>query len=235
MNSYGYEQIAAEYYDAFHKTCRNFDVATKAALATHPVQIAGAGLVLEVGCGRGRAGEFLGIPEERIIQLDVTREMLALEPREKSILRIHADATSVPIFDAQFEYVVGFLIDPFIGLAFFAEAYRLLKPGGILVATTPSAEWGFALRGRVDADAASTARFITKKKETVEVPSTLVPVRRIEEMLLFSGFHEIETYSQALPAGTAPISPDVETAAIRARVDLHDLPLIDLIKAVKRP
>jgi len=57
--------------------------------------------------------------------------MLALENREPSFLRVLADATSVPLFDTQFSGIVGFLIDPFIGLAFFSEAYRLVVPGAV--------------------------------------------------------------------------------------------------------
>ena len=81
------------------------------ALAKHPV-IPKEGLVLEVGCGRGRCKEFLGIDAFRIVQLDSSRQMLGIEERESCYLRVHADAASVPLFDEQFALVVGFLLIP---------------------------------------------------------------------------------------------------------------------------
>jgi SAM-dependent methyltransferase len=232
MDSSGYKRLAREYYDEFHKTCRNFDAATKAVLTKHADLIPDVGLVLEVGCGRGRCSEFLGTAADRVVQLDATFEMLALRNREPCLLRVHADATSAPLFDAQFEAVVGFLIDPFIGLNLFAECHRLLRQGGVFLATTPAEEWGRALRGASDPNV-STARFITKDKTTVTVPSTLVPRQKIQDMLIHSGFQDVVTWSQPLPTACGPISSDVEAAAERAAVDVFALPLIYLIRAVK--
>ncbi len=86
------------------------------------------GLILEVGCGRGRSNEFLKVPSNRIIQLDSSREMLALSDRESCCLRVLADATSVPLFDQQFSGITGLLVDPFIGLGFFSYAYSEMLP-----------------------------------------------------------------------------------------------------------
>jgi hypothetical protein len=75
MASNAYADLAQEYYDPFHKTCRNFDAATKSALARKTFALPDAGLILEVGCGRGRCQEFLGVDKNRVVQLDSSREM----------------------------------------------------------------------------------------------------------------------------------------------------------------
>jgi SAM-dependent methyltransferase len=228
----GYDALALEYYDEYHTTCRNFDVATRAALANHPVRMPETGLVLEVGCGRGRCTEFLGVPPGRVVQLDVSREMLALGDREPSLLRVHADATSIPLFDGQFAAVVGFLIDPFVGLCFFAEASRLLVEGGLLLATSPAAEWGHALRGHREPEA-SLARFITKRRDTVLVPSALITKPKLAEMLSYCGFQAISVTDHFLPSDADVISPDIQTVADRRAIDVHNLPILYLVHAAK--
>jgi SAM-dependent methyltransferase len=227
-----YAELAAEYYDPLHKTCRNFDAATVAALARHSVILPSHGLTLEVGCGRGRSQEFLRITGSRVVQLDSSPEMLAVSPREESLLRVLADATNVPLLDSQFSAVVGFLVDSFIGLCFFAEAYRLLLPRGVLLLTTPAAEWGHALRGSQEPDV-SSARFVNRAGEIVTVPSTLIASNKIAEMLSHCGFESISIYPVPLPADVHSISPDVAAAASRAGKSLRALPLIYLIAASK--
>src|SRR5437764_10900298 len=94
MPNSGYDRIASEYYDQGHQTSRNFDVATVRALAREPF-VRSPGLVLEVGAGRGRASEFLRIDPGQVVQLDSSEPMLELQPREPSLLRVHADACRI--------------------------------------------------------------------------------------------------------------------------------------------
>jgi SAM-dependent methyltransferase len=229
MNAYGV--LASEYYLPIHKTSRNFDATTLHALAQRKPRLED-GLVLEVGCGRGRVGEFLGIAPSRVVQLDLSREMLSLDDRERCALRLQADATNIPLFDSQFAAVVGFLSDAFLGLSFFFEANRMLNRGGGLVLTTPSHEWGEALRGNEEPKR-SEARFKTNANQDVIVPSTLFPASRLEEMLKHSGFEQIAITRHCLPAGVHPISPDIELAARSTGVEIHELPILYLISAYR--
>jgi SAM-dependent methyltransferase len=186
--------------------------------------------VLEVGCGRGRVGEFLGIEPSRVIQLDLSHEMLALGDREPCALRLHADATNIPLFEGQFSTVVGFLSDAFLGLSFFREAHRMLKHGGGLILTTPSYEWGEALRG-TEEPRRSEARFKTVANQQVTVPSTLVPTEQLKSMLRYCGFAQIVVTKHCLPPGAHPISPDIELAARSIAVGVYEIPILYLISA----
>ena len=227
-----YDKLAAEYYEPFHKTCRNLDAATAAALRHHAVSIPPTGCILEVGCGRGRSQEFLGVDATRIVQLDSSRQMLALTERENCVLRVLADATSIPLFDQQFSAVTGFLVDAFIGLDFFSEAFRLLSPTGTLVFTTPAAEWALSLRQSSQSDVDS-ARFITKNKNVVIVPSTVLKREKIAEMLSYCGFKSIAIHQEPLPKEVNDISPDVEKAAWTMRTTSFEFPLVYLVVARK--
>lgn len=228
----GFDVLAREYYNPFHKTCRNFGFTTIRAIENNPVSIPDDGLVLEVGCGRGRCIEFLGIESSRVVQLDYSTKMLSIEDREPSLLRMHADATSVPIFKEQFSAVIGFLIDPFIGLNFLSEAFRLLIPGGFLFFTTPTEEWGKPLRDKLEMEA-SFSRFLTKDGKTVIVASTLISDDRLNGMLQHSGFTNINITSHCLPEEADPISPDIQRVADEKEISVHNLPIIHLIAAEK--
>ncbi len=229
---YGYDALACEYYDSFHKTCRNFDETTVNVLTDRPVMIPAEGHILDVGCGRGRCIEFLGVDAQRIVQLDSSRKMLELQDREPCCVRIHADATDMPLLDDQFIAVVGFLIDAFIGLNFFNEAFQLLRRGGVFFASTPTSEWGLPLRKGLTMEA-SSARFLTKQTQTVIVPSTLIRAEKLDEMLTHTGFQDIQVTSHCLPRTANQISPDIQCVAEEREIEVYELPIIHLISAKK--
>ena len=231
-HSLGYDVLAQEYYNPFHKTCRNFDLTTVKAIEDNPAAIPDDGLVLEVGCGRGRCIEFLGIESTRIVQLDYSFKMLSIEEREPSLLRMQADATSVPIYKEQFSAVIGFLVDPFLGLNFISEAFRLLNPGGILFFTTPTEEWGKPLRDALETEA-SFSRFLTEDGNTVKVASTLISDEQLNRMLQHIGFTRINITSHCLPKESDPISPDIQKVADKKGISVHNLPIIHLVAAGK--
>ena len=204
-----YDILAKEYYDPRHKTTRNFDSAAKDALGSLGLQIP-RGLVLEVGSGRGRCGEYLGIEPARVVQLDNSAVMLSLEPRETALVRILHDAEELPFPDGEFACVTAFLCDPFLGLNFLAEARRVLSDGGILIGTTPSEQWGRPLRGALGIDLMET-RFVLVGGQVATLPSAIYSNSQLFEMLVTAGFLEssIHIGTHTLPAGTEPVSDDI--------------------------
>jgi SAM-dependent methyltransferase len=210
-----YDLVADEYYDASHKTSRNFDVTTRAAVASVRSRIPEHGLVLEVGAGRGRCQEFLGIDAgARVVQLDNSRAMLGIPTREPSLLQVLHRAEELPFIDEQFSCVAAFLCDPFLGLNFLAESYRVIKPGGLFIGTTPAYEWGATLRKELSLDPNET-RFIARDESKIVVPSVLVSRQQLSEMLAAAGFEpaHLVIESHRLPLGTKPVSPDIERPA----------------------
>jgi SAM-dependent methyltransferase len=237
-----YDAIAQEYYDPFHKTCRNFDATAKAALQPYRAQMPQAGLVLDVGAGKGSSNDLLGICPTRIIQLDSSPKMLSLTPREDCLVRIQHGAESLPFPDASIASVNGFLCDPFFGLDFLAECHRVLEANGVLLCTTPSYEWGQPLREDIKRhkeaaiDVAST-RFKTLNGDLVIVPSHLFPEGQIAEMLVRAGFAKdrVRITSHTLPAGVNAndISLDIARSARLKCVDPAQLPILYCIFALK--
>jgi SAM-dependent methyltransferase len=226
-----YDALAAEYYDQSHVTSRNFDATTKVA-ATDWRKRLPDDLVLEPGAGRGRVGEFLGAPPERVVQLDSSAEMLALSDREPALLHVLHDAEELPFPDAEFRCVAAFLCDGFLGLNFLGEAKRVLKPGGVLFGTTPSYEWGSALRELLDIDIMTT-RFVLKAGGSTTVPSFLYPRAQLEDMLARVGFvADVDLREHSLPTDTADVSDDITQVAERLAVDVAELPILYSFRAV---
>lgn len=221
-----YDQLATEYYSAEHRTSRNFDDATKDALKSLGWTVP-PGLLLEPGCGRGRCSEFLGLEWRAVVQLDNSAAMLALEPRERALLRVLHDAEELPFAAGEFACVAAFLCDTFLGLNFLAEARRVLSSGGLLLGTTPSHEWGIALRDAIGLDHMTT-RFSLRSGEQVLVPSSLFPADELREMLVEAGYDRttIQVEAHTLPVESVPVSPDIEIAARALDCTLHDLPVL---------
>lgn len=226
-----YDALAAEYYDAGHLTSRNFDSTTKVAAADWRGKLPD-GLILEPGAGRGRVGEFLGVPPDRVVQLDSSAKMLAFPDREAALLHVLHDAEELPFADAEFGCVAAFLCDGFLGLNFLSEAKRVLKPGGVLYGTTPSYEWGSALRGLLGIDIMTT-RFLLKSGPQMLAPSFLYRRAQLNEMLGRAGFaSEVEVREHTIPSGTSEVSPDITRAAESLGIGVNELPVLYSFRAV---
>jgi SAM-dependent methyltransferase len=220
-----YDVIAGEYYDCAHVTSRNFDAATAVAAADWRERLP-VGLVLEPGCGRGRVGEFLGVDPERVVQMDNSLAMLSLANREPARLRVLHDAEALPFPDEEFSSVVAFLCDGFLGLNFLSEAHRVLKPDGVLCGTTPSYEWGAALRELLEIDVMST-RFVLQGGGRALVPSFVYRETQLKEMLELAGFSgPNEIRAHALPKDVLVVSNDILLPAERLGVAPNKLPIL---------
>lgn len=229
-----YDQLAGEYYDLRHKTCRNFDDTTIAALRQLRIHVPSSGLILDAGAGRGRTNEFLSVEPKRVVQLDSSQRMLEIQPREESLIRILHDAQCLPFLDSQFCCVTAFLFDPFMGPKFFAEAFRVLSTGGIFIGTIPSYEWGTALRKQLQLDP-SLAYFVTTAGTSVLVPSVLFPVDQLVKMLETTGFavSRIQVQPHRLPLDANPVSKDIVLPASAIGCGVHDLDILYSIVATK--
>lgn len=227
-----YDLLADEYYDASHKTCRNFDTTAKLALEGFKPSVPSTGLVLEVGAGRGRAHEFLGVAPDRIVQLDSSPQMLNLQARESCLLRLCADAASIPISGSPFALVVAFLFDPYLGMNFAREVFRVLAAGGKFIGTNPSACWGHPLRDDLKLNRNET-RFVDRQGRTQQLTSVLLPHERMKSLFADAGFTDIAITSHSLPSGVTPISADIERSARLSGKTVTSLEIIDLVIATK--
>jgi 2-polyprenyl-3-methyl-5-hydroxy-6-metoxy-1,4-benzoquinol methylase len=110
--------------------------------------------ILDVGCSTGRGGEVLAarMPQARVVGLDVVDARLDRLPACYAGGML-ASSTDIPVDDATYDAVVaGEFIEhlkPQDVMATLVEFFRVIKPGGVLLLTTPNPEyWRLRLTGQ---------------------------------------------------------------------------------------
>jgi SAM-dependent methyltransferase len=101
--------------------------------------------IVDVGCGPGFLLDCLEtwFPEAELTGIDASDELLTImKSRCRAATGFKGDACSLPLLtgsqDIAFAlHVVEHLANP---AQFFAEAYRVLRPGGLLILATPNAD-----------------------------------------------------------------------------------------------
>ena len=120
---------------------------TRAAQAGALLQDRPRGRMLDVGCYDGRfVGALVG-PEQPVVGVDVAPDALALA-RERAVIPVRAQVERrLPFHDGAFATILAAEVieHVFDTEAFLAELFRLARPGGWLLLTTPNL---VALSGR---------------------------------------------------------------------------------------
>lgn len=114
--------------------------ALAALLGALQVEIAPGQVVLDIGCGLGRLTRPLARDAQRVIALDVSKEMLArarqLNEDLDNVQWLHGDGTSLrPVPDSSVDVCISHVVfrhipDPAITLGYIVEMGRVLRPGG---------------------------------------------------------------------------------------------------------
>jgi SAM-dependent methyltransferase len=230
--SNSYDGIAREYYEERHITSRNFDVATLDYLEKRGCFIPSSGFVLDLGCGRGKASLYCKVDPNRLIQADISENMLLLQHREPARIRIRCNALSLPFQNMKFAAVVAFLYDPYNKEMLYREIFRILDHRGVFIGTLPNYEWGRMLRIKRGYDL-KKARFVSRAGSMIDRDSILMSKEEIRNILSEKGFDQIEIESLKLPISQKKISPDIIDPAQELDISPYNLEIIELIIARK--
>lgn len=106
-------------------------------------ELAGSGRVLDLGCGEGYGTRLLAEAVDRIVGLDVDKEVIAHAGRERASANCRFrryDGRLLPLETGSFDAAVSFQVIEHVadGRAFASEAARVLRPGGRLLLSTPN-------------------------------------------------------------------------------------------------
>lgn len=232
MSNSNYEPIANEYYDSDHTASRNFDAATLDFSKKFDFNIPSHGFVLELGAGKGCTGKYCKIESYRTIQIDISKTMLLLNPREECFQKIISDALKLPIASSKLSAVTSFLYDPFNKQELYNEVYRVIRDGGVFIGTLPHFKFCTPLRGMIGYHKNKT-RFFTKDERLVELDSFFMNDFEIRQIIKRTGFSSLQMYDLYLPSFVQEVSKHVYIAASAHGLDVYNLPLVKLIIARK--
>lgn len=180
------------------------------------------GLVLDVACGTGFGTARLARPDRDVVGVDVAPNAIEFAKEHYAggrVRFVHADATDLPISSGSVDGVASFetiehLTEP---ASFVSELARVLRPGGLLVLSTPDR----AVYSRDRTDGTSGNPFHPSEMTEAELLAALEPWFHIRERL-----------------GQAP-SPDVSISAT-PRAVARDRPTVravarSLVVAITNP
>jgi SAM-dependent methyltransferase len=113
-----------------------------------PPQLPGSARVLEIGGGRSRMAAML-YPDADVTTLDIDPSLAPDEPGDGRSRFVCGDATDLPFADASFDLVTQFDVLEHIedDRRAAAEAKRVVRPGGWILVSTPSADWRYPYYG----------------------------------------------------------------------------------------
>jgi ubiquinone/menaquinone biosynthesis C-methylase UbiE len=191
-----YSSVAAEYYDAdMHPTCANFRRAGELLIERwRPfLEHVRRDQIIEVGAGKSQVADLLaaeGLRLDNLMISDECEEMLEHSDsfRDLGASLVECNAREIPVPDDSVRVLVALLADPYNDSEFWAEAKRVLAPGGIVIATFPSFEWASAFRCEGMHD---MAEFETATGP-VFLPSMIMDVPSQIELICTAGFRTLE-------------------------------------------
>lgn len=137
-----YDQIADSFDDIAnpYDLHRRIEVVFDELLAGHPLE---GRRLLDVGCGTGWFSQRAAAEGARVVSLDLGQRLLSRVRQKCASELVAADACVLPFRDGAFDVVISsecieHTLDP---LAAVREMARVVRPGGVLVVTTPNWVW----------------------------------------------------------------------------------------------
>jgi len=132
----------------FDQWMSEYDVSRRAILISALLpRDASARTCLEVGCGTGRISEVIAPLVKDLTVCDISAELAKRTGVRLAVVASEQDAVSLTFPDGSFDLVVSsecieHTPDPRKALR---EMVRVLRPGGVIIVTSPNAVWYFAL------------------------------------------------------------------------------------------
>lgn len=175
--------VADEYYiPTRHPTCNNFRSGSAMIIADWFLHLPVDAKVCEVGAGKsvvaqdllaqGRSLAHLLITDESAPMLDYSRQF-----EVQGATLMVANAERLPVASGSIDWLVSSLGDPYNTLGFWSEAFRVLKPAGTAIFTTPAYDWAKCFRQETENSHATftEAEFELVNGQKICLPSFIYP------------------------------------------------------------
>lgn len=234
QNRCGYDLIADEFSDEKRITTANFHYLSAGFFRDEIALLALPGRsVLDLGTGRGHLVPVLEESGAHTFLVDLSSRMLSLIRCRADTVKICSPASNLPFPGETIDLVVSSLADPFLHTPAIREINRVLKAQGTWVFTSPSRVWSDALRNSSGIPQGMT-RFVHSSGQEAEVYSFTYHDTELRELLTSCGYtvdRLVVAHGRQL-AGQR-ISPALIQAAAQLRMEIDDLPILQMIVARK--
>jgi ubiquinone biosynthesis O-methyltransferase len=146
---YFYEEVLAPEFDSkmnMYDTLKRVEVIYNELLSPEKYDLNGKTL-LDAGCGTGWFSKPAAERGAKVTSMDLGEKLLEEVKKKCESTRVVGSIMEMPFEDNSFDYVVSSEVIEHIpdANAAIKELYRVLKPGGTLVLTTPNKVWYFAI------------------------------------------------------------------------------------------
>jgi ubiquinone/menaquinone biosynthesis C-methylase UbiE len=222
-----YQAVAPEYYDLDrHPTCANFRDASVQGLRPWLRRYCTSDArILEVGAGKSVLLEYLnetGVRLSRLLVTDASPAMLnySRDLGTNQHQLVVASADQLPALDNDLTAVVASLGDPYNEFGFWREAWRVLRPNGRVLFTTPTHEWATAYRKGGNQN---VAEFELTDGRKINAPSLILEVDEQLDLMRSAGFRTLAIQEVALD--------DIDRGRISYKLTLAELKCAPIVRA----
>ena len=222
LNSRGYNKIAKEFSESKRLTTRNFHSISKPFFDyAFNKYLNHAQSILEIGPGQNWLLNNFNIPFAKYSAIDISDIMSELTESHIHTCSIRDTSYSFNTFDC----VIASLADPYFFPTALSEVWRILKPNGYYILTTPSSKWSKGIRHAPD-----KTKFILEDNTVAEVYSFTFTLEVVKDIVQTCGFEIIfaeEKSAEMLILEGDKISPILVDASKANGTNLKELILLN--------
>ncbi len=225
-----WDEIAHDYYNDEHKTCRIFDAVIDYYLPRFFKKLKKKGIILDLGGGKGRISNLLNLSNYKYITLDISHKMLqkgGITSQNKE--RIQSSVLHLPLREQMIDGIFSLLGDSYILPKLFELVYRSLKKNGIFIFALPTKIWALTLRSILDIPEDRTV-FHNSDSEPIIVPSYVYSEDQIKNYLRIFKFKEIKINQYTIKniINIRDLSQHILLPSNYLKISPEDLPIITI-------